>query len=722
MTKLSKNKRNLCTLLIFVLCFLAGLYLTYHIIKFSEKARRSLLYDIAQAQAGLIERRLSRSILATHFLANAVTLHGGSIPEFDHQAHQLIETLGGISNLQLAPAGIISSIYPLVGNEKAIGHNILKHDAHRKEAWQAINENRTVLAGPFELSQGGLAVIARRPVMIKDVTGEHFWGFVSALIFLEDLVSVTDLPVLESKGYRFSLHRSSNAGHGESFYNSAGWSTGLNSEQQVEHNIQIPGGLWHLVVCKEYLFVPSYLAGVVLTFLMAGLASLILYRILNQPELLQQQLRESCAKLDRLTSYDILTGLANRKLFQQALLRLSEDSQQNAALLYMDLSGFKRINDSFGRKAGDQVLIEVSQRLRNAVRADDMVARLETDEFGVLLKNIKSIQEGRRVAESFQLAIRQSYLLEQHEVQISVCIGITMLPGDCQDLDSECWLQNAGLALYAAKQQGKDGISFFDPDIQASVMQALQLEQDLRYAIDEDQFTLFFQPQVELKQQQIIGYEALIRWQHPDKGLQSPLDFIPVAEESGLIVPIGYWVFEQACQMIKYRDEQGYEPRFVAVNLSPVQFKDPQLTSRIREILNRIEINPALLEIEVTESSLIQDVEQAVEVLSCMRHLGLTISIDDFGTGYSSLAQLKHLPVDTLKIDRSFIIGLASNPDDQMIVEAVVVMAHKLGLKVVAEGVENEEQLAVLVSCSCDIGQGYLFGRPGPEAMHAVNL
>ncbi|WP_432472964.1 putative bifunctional diguanylate cyclase/phosphodiesterase [Amphritea sp. HPY] len=715
------KKRHLYTLLIFLLCLIVGLFWTRQAIKADEKDYLSLLNDVAQAQADLIERRLSRSMLATNFLAHTVIENGGSAPKFEYHARRLIETLGGISNLQLAPDGIVSSIYPLAGNEKAIGHNILEHDARRDEAWQAINENRTIMAGPFELIQGGVAVIGRRPVTIRDDTGEHFWGFACALIFLDELISATDLPVLEDKGYRFSLHHNSSAGRGESFYRTANWPSVPNNEQQVEHRVQIPGSSWSLVVSKDYPLIPSYITGALLSVLLAGLVSLLVYRILHQPELLQQKLRESRAKLEHLSFYDILTGLANRKLFKQELLRLNEDnqhSQQGAVLLYMDLSGFKRINDSYGRKAGDQVLIEVSQRLRSGVRANDMVARLGADEFAILLKNVKSTQGARRIAESLQFAIGQSYLLEQQEVQISACVGITMLPAD--NPDAGCWLQNADLALYAAKQQGKDGISFFDPHIQTAVTQGLQLEQELRQALEEDQLALFYQPQVDLKQQQVIGYEALIRWQHPEKGLQSPLSFIPVAEECGLIVPIGYWVIEQACRMIKHREEQGLESRFVAVNLSPVQFQDPQLITRIREIVHRIEIDPALLEIEITEGSLIEDVGQAVEVLHRMRSLGLTISIDDFGTGYSSLAQLKQLPVDRLKIDRSFIVGLASDPDDQMIVGAVVAMAHKLGLKVVAEGIETEQQLAMLTSCHCDIGQGFLFGRPEPEALHSV--
>ncbi|RRD00496.1 bifunctional diguanylate cyclase/phosphodiesterase [Amphritea balenae] len=721
MSELPLKKRHLYTFSIFVVCLLAGLYLTCQALKFAEKEHYSLLDDVAQAQADLIERRLSRSMLATNFLAHTVVENGGSAPKFEYLAQRLIETLGGISNVQLAPDGIVSSIYPLAGNEIAIGHNILEHEARSKEAWQAIYENRTIMAGPFELIQGGMAVIGRRPVTISDDTGEHFWGFVSALIFLSDLISVTDLPMLEGKGYLFSLHHNSSAGRGNSFYLTPSWSSEPNTQQQVEHSVQVPGGFWTLVVSKDYPLIPSYIAGALLSLLVAGLISLVVYRILHLPELLQQKLRESSAKLEQLSFYDILTGLANRKLFQQELLRLNEDnsnSKQNAALLYMDLSGFKRINDSYGRKAGDQVLIEVSQRLRSGVRASDMVARLGADEFAILLKNVKSTQGARRIAESLQFNIRQSYLLEHQEVLISACIGITMLPADSPN--AECWLQNADLALYAAKQQGKDGISFFDPHIQTAVTQGLQLEQELRQALEEDQFALFYQPQVDLKQQQIIGYEALIRWQHPEKGLQAPLSFIPVAEECGLIVPIGYWVIEQACRAIKHREEQGLESRFIAVNLSPEQFKDPQLINRIRDILSRIEINPTLLEIEITESSLIEDVEQAVEVLYHIRRLGLTISIDDFGTGYSSLAQLKQLPVDRLKIDRSFIIGLASDPDDQMIVEAVVAMAHKLGLKVVAEGIETEQQLAVLVSCQCDIGQGFLFGRPEPESLHSV--
>ena len=707
------NLRILYTTITFIACLAAGLYGALFFVSVAEKNHTDLLTDIAKAQTDLIERRLSRSLLATGFIANEVIEHGGVYPEFDRHAQQLLDTLGGISNLQLAPGGVVERIYPLAGNEQALGHNILQHDARREEALLAVTENRMILAGPFELVQGGVAVIGRQPVRITDASGEHFWGFASALIYLKDLIAITDLPDLARKGYQFELHKEADCKGLQPFFGSQA----PLGEYRVERVISVPGGAWHLTISREHPGIQVYfLSSSLLGLLVAIILASAVYRILQQPELLQQRLQQRTAELEQLSSYDALTGLANRQLFQQELYNLQRSMQtyrQTAALLCLDLSGFKRLNDMLGHNAGDELLIAVGKQLRSQMGAMDMAARLGGGEFAVLVRDVNSTQRARRVAEYLQQSVSQAVQLYGEDVPVAAAIGITLLPDDSANV--ECWLQNAGLALTAAKRRGRDGILFFDPRIQAKVLDSWQLECELRQALDERQFVLFYQPQIDLQSRAVVGYEALIRWQHPSKGLQLPGHFIAQAEESGLIVPMGYWVLEEACRFINRQQQGGCEERFVSVNLSPAQFQDSHLMFRIEEIICRLQVDTRLLEIEVTESSLIEDVDQAIRVLNRMRSLGMSVSIDDFGTGYSSLAQLKHLPVNTLKIDRSFISGMKTESDDHQIVEAVIAMAHTLGLNVVAEGVETAEQLQVLQACRCDRVQGFLLGRPVAE-------
>ncbi len=425
------------------------------------------------------------------------------------------------------------------------------------------------------------------------------------------------------------------------------------------------------------------------------------------------ELKEATRKMEQLALFDSLTGLANRRLFIDRLNQAAADSVRNGhmlALLFLDLDQFKRINDTLGHDAGDQLLLIVADRLRSCVRATDTVARLGGDEFTVLLTDLKDAQAASQIAQLILKALKQPIKLDKHEVIVSTSIGITLAPTD--STSSETLMKNADLALYRAKESGRDRYHFFTEELNVQALRHLLLEQEIRQALRNNEFSLCFQPQVDLRTQSIIGVEALVRWNHPRRGLVSPDDFIPVAEETGLIVPLGLWVLKTACMQMKMIHELAGVKIKVAVNLSTRQFKDPHLEETISEVLQESGLHPHWLELEVTESMLMDDVEKVIDQLSRIKMTGVTITIDDFGSGYSSLSYLKRLPVDILKVDREFVRDIPDDLNDMEITSAVIAVAHKLNLKVVAEGVEDIDQRDFLVINKCDYAQGYLYSKP----------
>ncbi|MEH6628000.1 MAG: EAL domain-containing protein [Motiliproteus sp.] len=669
--------------------------------------------DLVNSQASAVERRLSRSLASTYILAQEVRQNLGMFDGFELYADEILQSIGGVSNLQLAPDGIIRYIHPLAGNEKAIGHDILKDDRRRKEALLAVEEHHLTLAGPFELVQGGVAVIGRNPVYLPSENGEKFWGFASALIFLEDLLKVTELDQLENKGYRYELLRQHpDTGVEEVFAQSV---EPLNQHTQSV-SINVPNSTWRLVMSRPGAAVNWRAAAGYLTSLFAGLLlAWILFYFLQQPEKLKKVVKQKTEELASLAFHDHLTGLANRRLLSEQLaqvLRQSERYGTQGALLYLDLDDFKRVNDSMGHDAGDLLLEQIAKRLSSVVRDSDIVSRLGGDEFGVLLLDANSVRNVGHIAEKLIEQIEQPVAIELKQFVVSCSIGIAMIPADGADVST--LLRNADLAMYAAKHAGKHKHMFFDPVYQQQAEQNLRIEHDLCSAVENDEFVLHYQPLLDMKQNVTVGYEALVRWQHPEKGLIYPDQFIGIAEETGKIIDIGYWVIREACEVLKVLKRQHGRDLRVAVNLSPRQFRDPNLLDEIRNIVRASAIEPTSLEIEITESTLMDDVDDAVHTLQQLQKMGISIAIDDFGTGYSSFALLKRLPVDKLKIDRSFVMALASDSSDQKIVRGLVAMAHTLGIKVVAEGIETSEQHTLLKRYRCDFGQGYLFGRPEP--------
>ena len=425
------------------------------------------------------------------------------------------------------------------------------------------------------------------------------------------------------------------------------------------------------------------------------------------------QLKEARSRIEELAYVDSLTGLANRVLFrdrfEQALKNIAR-SKADAAILYLDLDQFKRINDSLGHDVGDALLMNVADRLRDCVRHQDTVARMGGDEFVILLTNIDGVAGATLVARKILQAMNKPIRLLSHEMIITPSIGITMAPMD--SLNADILLKNADLAMYRAKAQGRNNYQFFTDEMNAKATQHLEIENELRRALDKDQIEIHFQPQVSISSSDLVGVEALVRWNHPERGILHPEQFIQVAEETGLIIPLGWQVLKQSCMQWCMMKSKGLEIPKMAVNLSSRQFRDPNLLEMIQAIFDRTGFNPLNLELEITESLLMDDMEHAISVLKQLKDIGISISIDDFGTGYSSLSYLKRLPIDSLKVDRSFITDIPGDKDDIAITAAVIAMAHKLRLKVVAEGVETQAQWDFLKKNHCDTGQGYLFGKP----------
>ena len=423
--------------------------------------------------------------------------------------------------------------------------------------------------------------------------------------------------------------------------------------------------------------------------------------------------KETQMKMEQLAYVDSLTGLANRILLRDRLEQSLKAVQRNGshmALLYIDLDQFKRINDSLGHDVGDALLMQVADRLRHCVRHQDTVARMGGDEFVILLADIDGMASASSVARKILDSMREPHKLLRHEIIITPSIGITIAPDD--SLNADILLKNADLAMYRAKDQGRNNYQYFTEEMNERVLGQLLMEHELRKAISNNELQLVFQPQMELSSGKLVGVETLVRWQHPEKGLLSPDYFIPVAEETGLIVQLGEWVLINACRQWRSLQQAGKPPVKLAVNLSARQFRDPDLVDMIQRALTITNFQPINLELEVTETILMESLDHAVEVLKQIKALGIAIIIDDFGTGYSSLNYLKRMPLDMLKIDKSFISDIPNNQDDMEIAAAVIAMAHKLNLKVVAEGVETEAQWNFLKNNQCDIAQGYLMGRP----------
>ncbi len=457
------------------------------------------------------------------------------------------------------------------------------------------------------------------------------------------------------------------------------------------------------------------------------------------------ELKEAERRIRYLAHYDGTTGLPNRQFFMERLqhaLAHARRYQRQLGVLSLDLDQFKRINDTLGHQAGNELLKAVSRRLSTMVRGSDVIgredadpapgadvvetiARLDGDEFSLLIVELAHYHDAAKVARRLLDELRQPFLVASQEVFVSASVGLALYPLDGED--AEALIKNAGAAMHFAKDQGRDNYQFYSRAMNATALEKLSLEQQLRKALERDELLLHFQPKISATTGAVAGVEALVRWRHPELGMVPPSQFIPVAEETGLIIPIGDWVLEAACRHNQAWQKAGYPPVHVAVNIASSHFRQGGLTDSVARALRDSGLDPRWLELEVTESMLMQGVgsqglDTTLETLLKLKDMGVRLAIDDFGTGYSSLAYLKRFPLDTLKIDRSFVKDLPRDAEDAAIAKAIIAMARSLKLAVVAEGVETEAQLAFLQQHGCDLVQGFLFSRPVPAEDFAALL
>jgi diguanylate cyclase (GGDEF)-like protein/PAS domain S-box-containing protein len=417
------------------------------------------------------------------------------------------------------------------------------------------------------------------------------------------------------------------------------------------------------------------------------------------------------AQINYLAYHDTLTGLPNRVSFEE---RLAEAAAHAASLavMFLSLDRFKKFNDTLGHTVGDQLLKSVAERLTASVRDGDTVARFGSDEFAFLLTRINGADDAARAAREFQRVLDPVFDVGGHELYVTASIGISVYPED--GADAQELLKSAGAALYRAKQSGGNNYQFYTADMNERALHRLALENKLRWAIERGEFRVHYQPQVCINTGRVIGMEALVRWQHPEMGLIPPVEFIPLAEDTSLISPIGEWVLRTACAQARQWRDSGFDALRVGVNLSPRQFQQPDLVPMVERLLKETGLDAASLELEVTESSVMKNAAVSIRTLGELKAMGIKIAVDDFGSGYSSLSYLKSLPIDVLKIDQSFVRDMTADPKDAAIVMAIIQLAHSLQLEVKAEGVETEEQLRFLSFLRCDAMQGYLFCRPLP--------
>ena len=462
------------------------------------------------------------------------------------------------------------------------------------------------------------------------------------------------------------------------------------------------------------------------TLMLSTVASCLIVRLVVNPLKIIEERKKAEEQLRYLAYHDSLTGLPNRAFFKELLGRTIEYAKrysQKFAIVYVDLDEFERICDTLGHAAGDRLLQAFSRRLVGTIRNSDDVARMSgkavediartgEDEFAVLLRGLSSLQDAGRVADRILAGLLEPFSLDDREIFLTASIGISAYPNDGQDADG--LMGNAVSAMYSAKRNGKNNYQYYAKSMNDAALKRLTMENDLHKALEKNEFLIYYQPKIDLKTGKTAGMEALLRWRHPETGLTMPSEFIPLAEASGLIVPIGKLVLQEACLQNKKWQDAGLKSLSVAVNISGRQFDQKDLTGVIFKALNDTGLHPQYLEIEITEGTIMKDPEGAIRVLDELKAAGVKITVDDFGTGYSSLNYLRKLPLDALKIDISFTRNMFSNPNDEVIVKTIIAMAHSLNLKVIAEGVENKRQLDFFREHECDAIQGFFFSRPLP--------
>jgi diguanylate cyclase (GGDEF)-like protein len=495
--------------------------------------------------------------------------------------------------------------------------------------------------------------------------------------------------------------------------------------------ISIPEGFLNMIFHRTGDF---FLIGIYKDWFYVGISTLLIFGLIFrrlilfkcalkniENNLAKQQAIEQ--KLNQLAYYDSLTGLPNRTLFENKLCSLiseSDSNHKNFALVYIDVDNFKHINDTMGHMAGDSFLKHIAKTLVENIGVYDFVARLGGDEFGIVLSNIQTKEEAAQKVQNLQWFLRRPWSINSQEFFVSVSAGIVIYPDQADDIT--LLLRNADIAMYNVKRHMKDNFCFYSENLKDQNLRYIALVNELHKAIENREFYLVYQPIINLVSGKIIGVEALIRWRHPEKGVISPLDFIPIAEETGLIHSIGTWVLKTALLQKRDWEDKGLSNIKMSVNVSGKSLIQEGFVNEVRNIISDLRLNSSEVQIEITESVLIEKMKQSQKVLEDLSEMGIQIALDDFGTGYSSLTYLKNLPIDVVKLDGNFVKGIITQEEDSVIVESVIKLTHDLNLTLVAEGIETEEQLKLLKNNCCDYGQGYYFSKPLEKDMVEIMM
>ncbi len=653
-------------------------------------------------------------------------LPSNEIFSFEKRMHKL-----GFINLQLKSSGgsrhpietfylPVNFIEPMTpSSAKLLGLDIASLPQILSVINIAINTGNISASTPLVLSDSKKDIIllfkalylGRYPPQTKTEKSSMFDGFVTLKVNIDHFMNYLKLPAYNLTGKLYSVkatnkHEEFKLNHDLTTLSFTKYFKKYNQSYYFSLSRTITIGM----INKWQMLVIWLLSIIFLFFIML---------ILNKR-------KDSEDKIRHLAFYDSLTNLPNRVLFKQQLslaLKNASDNKSSGAVLYMDLDEFKRINDTLGHSFGDELLVQVSKRLVrhmrqsdsvliNSLRTNDSVTRLGGDEFTVLLINIKDSESVRHIAKRIQKTIEQPFNLNNHKVYVTSSIGIAIFPLDGDDVEQI--LKHADTAMYHAKALGKNNYQFYSDQMNSNTINKLLMEEKLHQAIEKNELHLFYQPQINIETNKIVAAEALIRWQQSELGMIYPDDFIPLAEETGQIFSIGEWVLNEACRQNKAWQEMGFQPIRIAVNLSGLQFMQDDLGLKIAQILKTTALNPEDLELEITESIMMKNIDDTISTIIDFTNMGIGVSIDDFGTGYSSLSYLKKFPLESLKIDKSFVSDIPEDKDDMMITAAIISMAKSLGLKVVAEGVEKKQQIEFLKEHQCDLMQGYYFSRPVP--------
>ncbi|MFF7709164.1 EAL domain-containing protein [Pseudomonas sp. NPDC007930] len=684
--------------------------------------RLQLSAVVAQAQSQI---RLAFS--KTEGLTQLISVDG-TITEahFHGMADRALASVPYLHHLAIAPNDVITDVYPHEGNEAALGLDYRTLPAQYKTVQRAHELGHTLLSGPAQLRQGGIALIYRRPVFLSGHSGrQQYWGVLSVITDVDGLLKAAG--ILDHHHLDLALRGADGLGADGAMI----WGPSeLFSAQSVLADIEIPGGQWQIAaqphggwpnigLSHSWLFLAAFTA----TLLFTGFAALlsrshVLVQRRNvalKVEIGERQVAE--AELERMALYDAVTGLPNRTLFHQRLGRCIEAVQHRGgfmAVMLLDIDGFKVINDTLGHALGDELLRQATRRLAEQVRPWDTLARLGGDEFAFILDRLSHPADSGQVVQRLLQAMQQPFDLDGNTALVSASIGVAICPADggtALDL-----LRHADTAMYSAKEAGRNDFRYYQPSMTSAIQERVAVEHALRRALAYNEFEVWYQPKLDLASGRVDGAEALLRWRDPVVGMVFPDVFIPVAERTGLIIPIGQWVLDHVCAQVRQWRDRGLFDGRVAVNVAAPQIDRSDFVASVSRALKAHGLPGSALEVEVTESLLMESQEHACQVLASLRGLGVRTAIDDFGTGHSSLAYLKLLPVDHLKIDRAFIRDLPADQTYAEITRAIVALGRALAFNVTAEGIETQAQLDFLRLAGCASGQGYHIGRPMPAA------